>query len=753
MDDNGNSSIGSTAKVLKRTRMIRAIVALFSGSGFLIIIFPILVIIIIIASFIFNEDAKNGNSEICYTIKSVSETCKSITVKGSGTVSVDEYVGGVVSHEFGGAANYPEMLKAQAIAARSYVLASISPDSDGNCVVNDTSQAFQTYDANVQDVYLQAAKDTSGMVMVDDSGNIARTEYSANSLPNPYSSYTGDTVTMSERNLEIPKSWFSVHKTAGDSELNRKDGQTDAYGRDVYGNGHGRGMGQIAALYLVMEQGYTYDQVLDYFYGQDSVYKWTLAPTNGNSSQICTGGNLQTLDHYTLYHEGLDVLDHTLSASEIQRLNASLEVEIKKAGHGSGAAVAAVGQGLVYWLEKNKHAYLSYYWAGGHGGFDGDDTVIGADDDWGSTRFGVDTHNRNYRPYYGMDCSGFVSWATRMACDKDFGAHPSWDWNDRGKALSSISEVEPGDVLSNNDHIMLVVYNGPDDGPDDVIFAEETGKGLMFSKHSDVSSYNIRSMKSWYEKNCTDIQPGTGGGSSFGNMVGTDDLSKQISEYIQSKATSGSWSVYVKNLKTNKVSSYNSNKRMTSASVIKLFIAGAVYDQVNKGVIDESSISDDLGVMIDRSDNNAANTLIDKIYMSTINSYISSKGYRSTKLNRKLLSDGEENYVSASDVGMFLERLYNGQIVNAKYSSLLLGHMKNQQIRYKIPNNLGCSNCSASKSGELPDKGVANDSAIVYSPSGDYIVVILSETGTSVTYDKANSDVGAISRLIYDYFN
>ena len=213
----------------------------------------------------------------------------------------------------------------------------------------------------------------------------------------------------------------------------------------------------------------------------------------------CTGSNMGSLDSYNFAGSGLKVLDRTLSKSELKDLNSYLKSEVKKAGHGTGAGVAAAGQSLVYWFEQ-KGYFLSYFWAGGHGN-GGDHTIIGANPDWGSRKYGVDTHSGNYRPYYGMDCSGFVSWATRLGCNANFGANVSGNWTSLGKRISSLKDAVPGDVLADNTHIQLVVKNN---GDGTVIVAEETGgnSGLVFNKISS-PRHPIYSMKKWYSKNCS----------------------------------------------------------------------------------------------------------------------------------------------------------------------------------------------------------------------------------------------------------
>ena len=479
----------------KKKKLVKRLMLSSTGClPFLFGIFALFLAALMVLGIISNDDSSNLSGR-CIDVKSADEVCNSIDVADYGTMSVDEYVAGVVEHEFGSAPD--EVLKAQAIAARSYGIAGAAKNANGSCSVGDTSEGFQTYSNSPSERSVNAANETSGMVMINENGNIARTEYSSNSLPAPYDSY-GSMITMSERNLEIPRDWFSANKTCDSSTLNNPKKETDAYGRTVYGCGHGRGMGQIAAKYLANEKNYTYDQILEFFYGQDSEYKWSLASSKdaGSTCPSDKNGNLQTLDSYTLYHGKLKKLDYSLSDSDKKEINSFLKQEIEKAGHGTSEAVAAVGQALVFALEQ-KGVYLGYYWGGGH-----DDTsgVIGVSSKWGKNVGIAYTSNNNPTgPEYGMDCSGFVSWATRNACKSDFGAHVSGDWQSMGKKINSLSDAQPGDVLADSGHVQLVVKNN---GDGSIIVAEETRSyGLIFNRVTS-PNHPIYSMKDWYSKNC-----------------------------------------------------------------------------------------------------------------------------------------------------------------------------------------------------------------------------------------------------------
>lgn len=206
-------------------------------------------------------------------------------------------------------------------------------------------------------------------------------------------------------------------------------------------------------------------------------------------------GNIQHLSSYNLNGNNLKVLNRSLTTSEMENLNDYINSEVDKAGYGTGAGVAAAGQALTYWLE-NQGYYLQYFWGGGHGGYgDSNTTFVGANPNWGKTGYnnGVSTG-----PYFGMDCSGFVSWAIRTACSPNYGSKTTWDMS-HGPSID-ISKAKAGDLMLDSDsHVRLVVKNN---GDGTVITAEETISGLVFTKRNSEAGYKFIDMSSYYQKNC-----------------------------------------------------------------------------------------------------------------------------------------------------------------------------------------------------------------------------------------------------------
>ncbi len=447
-----------------------------------------LLFFIIFAVVISDESSSDSDSSTCTTLPAIDNVCSSITPSGHATMSVDEYVAGVVSAEVGGLIDDDlNTYKAASIAARSYALANATKDGNGNCSV-PVGTSFQAFEETSDESIISAVNDTSGMVLIKDN-SIYSSQYDALCIEsedsiNYYLCQGGE----GEEHLMVPRTWL-------ESKWNSK------YISDTKKNVHGNGMSQNGAWYLASDRGWDFTKILNYFYGDEGV---TLASINGVTSN-CTSSNngtISTLDSYTLGHNGLNVLDRTLTSFEIDELNSYINSEVDKAGYGTGAGVAAAGQALTYWLET-KGYYLQYRWGGGHGSSaDSGGTFIGVNPNWGSTAFGVDNNNSSIsRKYWGMDCSGFVSWATRTACLPSGFNDLAGSWADSRGTSISLSDSKPGDVIDWSTHVQLIVKNN---GDGSVIVAEAAGSntsGLVFSLISSPSG-NVVDMTDWYSNHC-----------------------------------------------------------------------------------------------------------------------------------------------------------------------------------------------------------------------------------------------------------
>lgn len=206
----------------------------------------------------------------------------------------------------------------------------------------------------------------------------------------------------------------------------------------------------------------------------------------------------------------------------------------------------------------------------------------------------------------------------------------------------------------------------------------------------------------------------------------------------------GKIGLYYKDLSTGKLSLHNEKEVFVAASVIKLPILVAVFQEIEEGNLKEDAIlilteadkvpscgalnqmhcglevtiMDLCNLMITLSDNTATNMLIQVLGIEKINAILETFGMEKTRLNR-LLFDAEaqkkglENYICPREIGMLLEQIYTGQVISEAVSRKIEDILKAQKLNSKIPYLLPKHVPIAHKTGE--DSGTTHDVGIIYS--------------------------------------
>lgn len=240
---------------------------------------------------------------------------------------------------------------------------------------------------------------------------------------------------------------------------------------------------------------------------------------------------------------------------------------------------------------------------------------------------------------------------------------------------------------------------------------------------------------------------------SFKNLK--KDLNKMIDTY------EGSWSIYVKDLKSG-ISLTINDRPQDSASLIKLYIAGAVLEKIQSQELEETDTIDQLlSDMISLSDNEAANELVRYLSdshdhrdgMEKVNDFIEEHDFTDTHqyngLEDSNLWYGDEvNVTSVKDCGRFLEEIYDGDMVSHLASRQLEGYLLNQDITWKIPAGIPSEIKTANKTGEKDN--TQNDVSIVYTPYRDYIICVMATDLTDE--DTAVENIRAVSGKVYEFF-
>jgi len=258
---------------------------------------------------------------------------------------------------------------------------------------------------------------------------------------------------------------------------------------------------------------------------------------------------------------------------------------------------------------------------------------------------------------------------------------------------------------------------------------------------------------------------------------------KEIEKEISN--TSGVWGVYVKDLKTKKVTlNINSDMKFPSASIGKLPIALYAFSLVADGEVSfddplllveeyklggsgvlrhlhsglDLSLLDVITLMLVVSDNTSAKLLVKKFTPQKINEYMTKQGFEVTKLK----IDGEKfgyGMTTPKEISILLEGLYSAKYFSKELSDQLMEILRRSEtidrLARFLPSKIRGNDEKLKiprKSGSIP--GVRSEVGIVLDKT-PYVISVLSKDIKDDLYSVDNEAVltiAKISKLIYDHF-
>lgn len=236
-------------------------------------------------------------------------------------------------------------------------------------------------------------------------------------------------------------------------------------------------------------------------------------------------------------------------------------------------------------------------------------------------------------------------------------------------------------------------------------------------------------------------------------------VEQEINDYINSLekvSPEVKIAVYIKDMSTGFCVKNNSEVLIPAASVVKVPIMAAVYYLVEKGELSldevivykkhhrcggsgiiknlpygtKFKIKELLELMITISDNIATNMLTERIGFKKLNEIFRNLGLKATNIDRYIMdlksrTKGIENYTTAEDIGLLLEKIYKGRLVSRKSSIEMLSLLMKQKISDRIPKKLPEHIVVAHKTGLM--KNVCHDAGIVFTNNGDFVICVLTE--------------------------
>jgi beta-lactamase class A len=220
-------------------------------------------------------------------------------------------------------------------------------------------------------------------------------------------------------------------------------------------------------------------------------------------------------------------------------------------------------------------------------------------------------------------------------------------------------------------------------------------------------------------------------------------LSALMQNYAQSHA--GVYGVAMIELSgQNRRASYNSDASFTTASTYKLFVAYSSLKRIESGdwhwsdqILNGQDLTACFNNMIVNSDNACGAALLAKIGYTNITNEAHAIGCDGTSF---LGSNGIKT--TPDDLALFLAELQSGQILSQQSSrDTLINAMERNLYRQGIPSGIKSATV-ADKVGFLDN--LLHDAAIVYAPSGTYVLVIMTNGSSWANIADLTSQIEAL---------
>lgn len=259
--------------------------------------------------------------------------------------------------------------------------------------------------------------------------------------------------------------------------------------------------------------------------------------------------------------------------------------------------------------------------------------------------------------------------------------------------------------------------------------------------------------------------------ASRANYKSNDLLENTVQASLE--GTKGTYGIVIKNLKTGESYSVDEDKVFDAGSLYKLWVMATAFKNIQTGAFKEDqvltedattlnskfyidpdaaeqtegtitfTVHDALEQMITISHNYAALLLTEKLKLSSVRAFLEESGLKRSTVGM----DGSNPTATPEDIALFFEKLYKGELANKENTEKMLDLLKRQRLKDKLSKYLSQDIVVAHKTGEIG--WFSHDAGIVYSPNGDYIIAVLSESDFPLG---AEDRIAEVSKAVYQYF-
>jgi beta-lactamase class A len=165
-------------------------------------------------------------------------------------------------------------------------------------------------------------------------------------------------------------------------------------------------------------------------------------------------------------------------------------------------------------------------------------------------------------------------------------------------------------------------------------------------------------------------------------------------------------------------------------------------------------VRDLLTFMINESDNTATKMILDRVGLDYVQQQFPRMGLLYTGIYEEGMSIkggrvAHENYTTAREMEMLFEKIYRGEAVDKPSSDQMLEILKKpKSVASRLQKGMPAGWEIAHKTGLL--RQACHDSAIFFTPTGDYAITVL--TGQNASYSQAKNFITRIARVTFENY-
>lgn len=242
----------------------------------------------------------------------------------------------------------------------------------------------------------------------------------------------------------------------------------------------------------------------------------------------------------------------------------------------------------------------------------------------------------------------------------------------------------------------------------------------------------------------------------------------------------GRVAIYLRDLGTGKTWTYHEEDLFPSASLIKVPLMACVFYKIRDGQLSlydkltlrrrhrrggsgslkwrpdgtRLTIRELLQHMISESDNTATAMVLEALGLNYVQQQFPKLGLVYTGISEEGMSlkggrVAQENYTTAREMAMMLEKIYRGELVDRPSSQLMMEILKHKKaVTSRLAKGLPGGWEIAHKTGLL--RQACHDSAIILTPHGDYAITVL--TGQNASYRTAKDFINRLGKITFAHY-